>query len=97
MIILLVSMKLLSVKEFSLIKKSVRQFSLAGSLQGISYTTYLLAISAGPVAYAIAIRSSNILMGSLLGILLFQEKLTSQKAVSMLFIITGIVTLALAS
>jgi len=57
--------------------------------------TYLLAVAAGPIAYVSALRSTNILMGSILGILIFKEALTKPKIASFLLIIAGAALLAL--
>jgi uncharacterized membrane protein len=68
-----------------------------GSFQGISYTTYLLAIGYGPIAYATAIRGNNVLIGSILGIILLNEKLTKPKIASFILIALGSIVLALGS
>lgn len=63
-------------------------------LQASTYVTYLLAVAAGPIAYVSALRSSNILMGSTLGMLIFREKFTKPKLLSLLLIVCGAVLLA---
>lgn len=68
-----------------------------GTLQGTTYVTYLLAVASGPIAYVSALRSTNILMGSILGILIFKEKLTKPKIVSFLLIIAGALFLTFGS
>jgi uncharacterized membrane protein len=85
------------INEYAVIKKSVKNLGVIGTVQGSSYMTYLLALSAGPVAYVAAIRSSNVLIGSLLGILVLKEKLTVYKAVSFILILVGGALLALGS
>ena len=72
----------------------MKHMTAIGALQGTSYASYLVAISAGPIAYVTAIRGTNILMGSLLGIVLFREKLTKPMIVSYLLIIAGSFSLA---
>ncbi|MBP7807173.1 EamA family transporter [Candidatus Saccharibacteria bacterium] len=74
-----------------------KRISSIGALYSTSYATYLLAIAAGPIAYAAALRSTNILIGSLLGIVLFREKLTKPKVVSFLLIIAGALCLTFGS
>ncbi len=96
-IVLYVNIRLKHVNEFGGLKKHLRNLGLTGSLQGTSYTTYLLAISTGPIAYATALRSSNVLIGSLLGIVLLKEKLTKPKILSFSLILIGGVVLALGS
>jgi uncharacterized membrane protein len=77
------------------LKKDILELALIGSLQGGSYMTYLLAISIGPIAYVTSIRSSNILIGSALGIILLKEKFTHAKLLSYSLIVVGMVMLAL--
>ncbi|GAC1391485.1 MAG: hypothetical protein NVSMB46_04160 [Candidatus Saccharimonadales bacterium] len=74
-----------------------KQISIIGTLQGTTYATYLLAVAAGPIAYVSALRSTNILMGSILGIYIFKERLTKPKAVSFLLIVAGAVLLTFGS
>ena len=85
------------VHDISLSKFQLRKFFVTGSLQGTTYVTYLLALSGGSAAYASAIRSSNILMGSMLGIVLLKEAFTIQKKVSFVALLVGILVLALGS
>lgn len=71
------------------VRPLLKQIGAIGSLHGTSYASYLLAIAAGPIAYVSALRGTNILIGSMLGILLFGEQLTKPKVVSLLLIVTG--------
>lgn len=83
--------------ELSLVIPRRKEISIIGSLQGASYTTYLMAIGSGPVAYVASIRSSNVLMGSLLGIMLLGERFTVAKKISYALIGLGGVLLAVGS
>lgn len=74
-----------------------KQIGAIGVLHSTSYATYLLAIAAGPIAYVSALRGTNILMGSVLGILLFREQLTKPKIISFLLIIAGALCLTFGS
>lgn len=73
-----------------------KPMELIGSLQGITYATYLLAVSMGPLAYVSALRSTNILMGSVLGILVLGETLTKAKILSYMCIVFGAMLLVYA-
>lgn len=95
--VLFVTLYIYKIDELSMLKNNLKNLGLIGTLQGSTYTTYLLAISAGPIAYAAAIRSSNVLIGSILGILILKEKLTVYKAVSFVLILVGGALLALGS
>lgn len=96
-IVLYTTIRIRKVCDFHLIKGRVANLGIIGILQGSSYTSYLLALSLGPIAYVSAIRSSNVLMGALLGILLLKEKLTPPKILSSLLILIGGVVLAIGS
>jgi uncharacterized membrane protein len=74
-----------------------KQIGVIGALHSTSYATYILAIAAGPIAYVSALRGTNILIGSILGIFIFSERLTKPKAVSYLLIIAGALCLAFGS
>jgi len=91
---LFIAMRISKQRVTSELRHFASQLVAIGTLQGTTYTTYLLAIASGPIAYASGLRSTNILMGSILGILLFKEKLTKPKLVSFLFIIAGATFLA---
>lgn len=96
-IILYVTLCLYKINELKKLKPMIKNLGIIGSLQGSSYTTYLIAISAGPIAYVAAIRSTNVLVGSLLGIIVLNEKLTIYKKVSFALILLGGILLALGS
>lgn len=94
---LAVAVKISKVNEFTKLRKSLANLGAIGTLQGGSYTTYLMAIAAGPIAYVSAIRNSNILIGSLLGIVLLNEKFTLPKKISLVLILFGGSLLAVGS
>ena len=71
------------------LRQSIKKVGVIGTLQGGTFTTYNLAIGAGPIAYVSALRSSNILMGAILGIVVFHEKLTKAKLISFALIVVG--------
>lgn len=70
-----------------------KQLGVVGALQSTTYVTYLLAVASGPIAYVSALRSTNILMASLIGIVILREKLTKPKIASLALIIAGAVLL----
>lgn len=97
MLTLSIAMRITNQRITSSILPLVKNLSIIGTLQGTTYATYLLAIASGPIAYVSALRSTNILMGSILGIIIFNEKLTKPKIISFLFIIAGAVFLTFGS
>ena len=85
------------INEFGLLKQNIREIGVMGSLQGASYTTYLMALSVGPLAYVTAVRGSNVLMGAALGILVLKERVTLPKIASFILIALGATLLAVGS
>lgn len=96
-IVLYLMLRICNVQELHRLKSRFKDLAAIGSLQGSSYTTFLLALSAGPVAYVTAIRSVNILISAGLGIILLKERLTIYKLISFALILTGGTLLALGS
>ncbi len=97
MLTLFVAMIISKQKVTSSLRPLAKKISIIGTLQGLTYATYLLAVASGPIAYVSALRGTNILMGSILGIIIFKEKLTKPKVVSFLFIIMGAALLTFGS
>lgn len=81
------------------VTKSVRpiakRLGLIGSLYSTAYAALLLAIAVGPIAYVSALRGTNILIGAVLGILIFKERLTKPKIISFFLIVFGALCIAL--
>jgi len=96
-VILGIHRQMQGVRDFAKIRPSLQNLMVTGTLQGTSYTTYLLAMAAGPIAYVTAVRSSNILIGAALGIVLLKERLTKPKLLSLVLILIGGAVLALGS
>ncbi len=96
-VVLFCMLRMRGVNELSLVLPRRKEIGLIGSLQGGSYTTYLMAIGSGPVAYVASIRSSNVLMGSLFGIMLLGEQFTVAKKISYICIGIGGLLLAVGS
>lgn len=92
-IALAATLLLLKINELPTLQSSIKELGIIGSLQGASYTTYLMAIGLGPVAYVASIRSSNVLVGSMLGILLLHERFTKAKLLSFGLIACGAILL----
>ena len=97
MLTLFIAMRISKQKFTADLRPLVKQLSIIGTLQGTTYVTYLIAVASGPIAYVSALRSTNILMGSVLGLIIFREKLTKPKIVSFLLIIAGAALLGFGS
>lgn len=97
LVTLSVAMRMSKLKITTSLKPVMGRMGIIGTLQGTTYITYLLAVAAGPIAYVSALRSTNILLGSILGLIIFKEKLTLAKAIAFLLIIVGAVLLACGS
>lgn len=96
-IVLFVAMKIMRVNELSQLGSFFSNLTATGSLQGASYTSYLMALSMGPVAFVSAVRSSSIIISSLLGVIVLKEKLTWPKIISLSLILVGGTILAVGS
>lgn len=93
---LYISAKLHGIKELPNIKKYKRSLILTGTLFGLSYGAYILALATGPLAYVTAVRSSSALMiGSFMGIIFLKEVFTKPKAVALVLIVVGSLMLGL--
>lgn len=90
-------LRLKKINELTMFRQNIGELGTMGSLQGVSYTTYLMAISTGPIAYVTAVRGSNVLMGAILGILVLKERVTLSKVASFTLIALGSVLLAVGS
>lgn len=91
--ILFLSMRLTKQRVTMYPSTIIKKIFLVSGLQSTTYITYLLAVATGPIASVSALRSTNILMGSMLGILLFKERLTRAKILSYVLIIAGAILL----
>ena len=97
LVTLSVAMRISRQKVTARLRPLAKQIGLIGALHGASYLTYSLAIAAGPIAYVSTLRGTNILLGSLLGIIVFKERLTKSKIISYLLIVAGALILTLGS
>ncbi len=94
--VLYVAAHVSKVKERASIMNHLLGLMTAGTLFGLSYSTYLLAIANGPLAYVSAVRSSSIFIGAAIGIFWLQEKLTRQKIAAFVCIAAGLLLFAVA-
>jgi len=85
------------VREHGQIRRQYRGLTLSGVLLAVSYSSYLFSVQTGPVSYALAVRSSSIFMGAMIGIVWLGERLTRQKIIAFAGMATGLVVLGLAS
>ena len=76
-------------KDTVKVKQNFLPLLAGGSLFGLSYLFYLIAISSGPVAYATALRSTNSVIGAIIGITYFKESFTKIQALSLVIIVLG--------
>ncbi len=77
------------------IKQDLFLLFAMGVLQAVAFITRNLAISTGFVSYAIAIYSSNILLASVIGAIIFKEKITTNKIISLGMVLIGLMLFAL--
>src|SRR3989344_83770 len=91
--VLFIIAKLLKSDNNAGIKSNFPKLAGVGTLQGFAYTAYIVALSVGPVAYVVSIRSANVLIGSLIGIWFLKEAFTKTKFVAFGLILFGFVLL----
>lgn len=88
-IVLFVIARMQRVADLPVIKKVFPLLLVVGLFQSLSYTSYILALSSNYVAYAVAIKGSNVIIGALLGIWFLREEFTRKKVMSLGFIGLG--------
>jgi uncharacterized membrane protein len=95
-VVLYISAKLSGVSEVRSIKKQSKPLLITGTLFGLSYGAYLLALASGPLAYVMALRNGGaLLIGSLMGLWLLKETITKPKLAALMLVIAGSTLLAL--
>lgn len=92
-----VAMRISKQRITTSLRPIINQIGLIGILQSSTYLTFLLAIASGPIGYVSALRSTNILIGSVIGILVYKEKITRPKIISLFLIITGAICITFGS
>lgn len=95
--VLYASARFTGVKEGQAIRQRLPGLTTAGILFGFSYSTYLLAIATGPLAYVSAVRGSSIFMGTVIGIFWLKERVTRQKLFAFAGMAVGLTIFAVAS
>jgi uncharacterized membrane protein len=94
-VVLFITSLLFKIRELHNIKQNISSLSVAGTMFGLSYAAYLLAISTGPLAYVTALRTSTILL-STMGIAIYlRESITRVKIFALILIGTGSMILVL--
>ncbi len=87
---------IMKVNVMSKVKGLTRPLMTSGTLSGISFLLYVFALRSGPLAYVSTIKSTSILMGSMVGFIYFKEHISRVKLVALLFITLGSAIIALA-
>jgi uncharacterized membrane protein len=93
---LYISARICGVKEAPQIRQYRKSLTITGTLFGLSYGSYILALSTGPLAYVTALRNSSaLLVGTFIGFSVLKEVFTKPKAAALVLIVTGSALLAL--
>lgn len=87
---------MMKVNVMSKVKELTRPLIVSGALSAVSFLLYVFALRTGPLAYVSTIKSTSILMGSLVGFIYFKEHVTRVKLAALSFITLGSVLIALA-
>jgi uncharacterized membrane protein len=94
-VVLFITSLLFKVRELHNIKQNINSLSVAGTMFGLSYAAYLLAISTGPLAYVTALRTSTILLSTIGVAMYLRESVTRVKIFALILIGTGSMILVL--
>lgn len=97
LVVLLCISSVMKVNVMSTLKKLSKPLLASGTLSGTSFLLYVFALQIGPLAYVSTIKSTSILLGSIVGFVYFKERVTNIKIVALLLITTGLAILGLAS
>lgn len=73
------------------VRKDAKWVILAGVIVFASFTTYRYGLTMVEVSYATALRQVNVLFGALFGLMFFREKLTVNKILGTVMIMTGVI------
>jgi drug/metabolite transporter (DMT)-like permease len=90
---LLFSLGMISIYGKEVLPKSLKSWSLAGLASAASYSSYAIIVWAmikAPIALVATLRESSIFFVTLIGWLLFKEKMPPLKALATLLILVGI-------
>lgn len=80
-------------KSRNFIKKNIPLIGAIGILNALGFTLYMFSIQTGYVSYVLAIRSTSILLATLAGVVMFRERLTRKKLLSLILVAIGIILL----
>jgi len=95
--VLYISARIAGVQEGSAVRRHLGGLSLAGTLCGLTYSAYLLAINTGPLAYVSAVKGASIFIGAAIGIFWLKEQVTKQKVLAFTGMAVGLTLLAIFS
>jgi len=76
---------------FQNIKKDIRWVLVAGVIVFASFTSYRYGLTMVELSYATALRQVNVMFGAVMGMTLFSEKMTVNKALGTLIIMIGVI------
>jgi drug/metabolite transporter (DMT)-like permease len=77
-------------------KANARECLIIGIGSPLSYLIALYAFQLGPVSYLSSLRESSVVMGTVLGALVYRESITVRRAAGIALILVGVVLLRLA-
>lgn len=95
-VVLYVAARIGGVRELAQVRVHAKSLTIAGTLFGLSYQAFGLALVSGPLAYVTALRSSSaLLIGSCIGFWALKEVVSRQKLLAIGLILSGSAVLAL--
>ena len=92
-LVLFVFAKRANPRLLATVKKNGKSLAVVGTFQALGFTLYILSLTTGLVSYVAAIKSVNVVLAGLWGIIFLHEHLTKQRFLSLLLVFLGIVLL----
>ncbi len=96
MVLLFIS-SIMRVNRATTLKTLIKPLLASGTLSGTSFLLYVFALQTGPLAYISTLKSTSILMGSIVGFTYFKEHVSKLKVAALILITIGSVVLGLAA
>ena len=82
-------------KGFNQLPSHFWKLTFFGVLFAITIGTAMIAFKNAPTSYSLAVRSLGFLLPAIIGVLFYGEKITTQKSISFILFVTGIVCMTL--
>lgn len=89
-VVLFVIATLRKQNDIAAVRKHLPTFLTIGAIYSVSYVAYLVALSTGFTSYVVAVRSTNTLIASYIGMLMLGEQRAQNKTAALIVILLGL-------